>query len=58
MVEHDRTAAIARAIRASNADDVVLVAGKGHETVQIVGAQQFAFNDGEKVQAVLRGEVS
>lgn len=56
VVEHDRAAAIARAIRASNADDVVLIAGKGHETVQIVGAQQLPFSDAEKVQAVLRGE--
>lgn len=57
IVVHDRAGAIARAVRDSNADDVVLVAGKGHETVQILGSQQLAFNDGEQVRSILRGEV-
>ncbi len=34
----DRRAAIAQAIRLAGKDDIVLVAGKGHETGQIVGA--------------------
>ncbi len=52
-VTHDRATAIAEALRASAPDDVVLVAGKGHETVQIVGTRQLAFNDGAQVAALL-----
>jgi UDP-N-acetylmuramoyl-L-alanyl-D-glutamate--2,6-diaminopimelate ligase len=41
----DRRAAIATAIAASGADDVVLIAGKGHEQGQVVGAQVLPFDD-------------
>ncbi len=37
VVEIDRRRAIARAITEANAGDVVVIAGKGHETGQIVG---------------------
>ena len=52
-VIHDRASAIAEALRASAPDDVLLVAGKGHETYQIVGTRQLAFNDGAQVSALL-----
>jgi UDP-N-acetylmuramoyl-L-alanyl-D-glutamate--2,6-diaminopimelate ligase len=45
VVELDRGAAIARAIAEARAGDVVLVAGKGHETYQIVGDRVLAFDD-------------
>jgi UDP-N-acetylmuramoyl-L-alanyl-D-glutamate--2,6-diaminopimelate ligase len=45
VVELDRRTAIVRAVEAANAGDVVLVAGKGHETYQIVGATTLAFDD-------------
>ena len=38
VVEHDRALAIRLALERSGADDVVLIAGKGHEGHQIVGA--------------------
>jgi UDP-N-acetylmuramoyl-L-alanyl-D-glutamate--2,6-diaminopimelate ligase len=41
----DRRAAIAAAMAAAGADDVVLVAGKGHEQGQIVGDQLLPFDD-------------
>ena len=41
----DRRSAIAAAIAASGADDVVLIAGKGHEQGQIVGTQVLPFDD-------------
>lgn len=44
-IEHDRGRAIDRALTAARPDDVVLVAGKGHETVQIVGSERRAFSD-------------
>jgi UDP-N-acetylmuramoyl-L-alanyl-D-glutamate--2,6-diaminopimelate ligase len=41
----DRRSAIARAIDEAKPGDVVLIAGKGHETYQEIGTQRFAFND-------------
>ncbi len=52
-VTHDRATAITEALRACAAEDVLLVAGKGHETYQIIGTQQFAFNDGVHVLTLL-----
>jgi UDP-N-acetylmuramoyl-L-alanyl-D-glutamate--2,6-diaminopimelate ligase len=45
IVERDRAVAINRAIAASAATDVVLIAGKGHEDYQIVGAERRSFSD-------------
>ncbi len=50
----DRSAAIASAIREAAADDLVLVAGKGHEDYQQTGSQRLAFSDRARVQDVLR----
>jgi UDP-N-acetylmuramoyl-L-alanyl-D-glutamate--2,6-diaminopimelate ligase len=44
-VEADRRKAIKLAIKTAAKDDIVLIAGKGHETCQIVGTQRFDFND-------------
>jgi UDP-N-acetylmuramoyl-L-alanyl-D-glutamate--2,6-diaminopimelate ligase len=44
-VEADRSKAIGEAIRLADAGDVVLIAGKGHETYQIIGAQKLPFDD-------------
>ena len=50
----DRAAAIARAIAQARAGDVVVVAGKGHETYQIVGTSTLPFDDRAHVQAALK----
>ena len=42
-----RREAIAEAIRMARADDIILLAGKGHETGQIIGGQVFPFDDAE-----------
>jgi UDP-N-acetylmuramoyl-L-alanyl-D-glutamate--2,6-diaminopimelate ligase len=42
---HDRAAAITHAVRAADVRDLVLVAGKGAETYQIVGAERRPFSD-------------
>jgi UDP-N-acetylmuramoyl-L-alanyl-D-glutamate--2,6-diaminopimelate ligase len=50
LVEHDRAVAIRTALQRSAPEDVVLVAGKGHEDYQIYGAVRRPFSD----QAILR----
>jgi UDP-N-acetylmuramoyl-L-alanyl-D-glutamate--2,6-diaminopimelate ligase len=50
-IEPDRRLAIALALRLANEDDVVVVAGKGHETTQQIGDEFFAFDDREVVRA-------
>jgi UDP-N-acetylmuramoyl-L-alanyl-D-glutamate--2,6-diaminopimelate ligase len=45
VVEPDRRKAIEQAIEAAQPDDIVLLAGKGHETYQIIGDQKFDFSD-------------
>lgn len=44
-VELDRTKAIAMAIRMAAPNDIILIAGKGHETYQIFGQKIFHFDD-------------
>ena len=53
QVQHDRAAAIAAALVAAAPGDVVLVAGKGHEDYQLVGAERRAFSDLAQVHAAL-----
>lgn len=50
-VVHDRSDAIALAIAQARSGDVVLVAGKGHEQVQIVGNERIPFSDRDYVRA-------
>jgi len=54
IVEPDRAAAIAIAIRAAHKGDIVLLAGKGHEKVQIVDNQTIPFDDVAVAEAVLK----
>jgi UDP-N-acetylmuramoyl-L-alanyl-D-glutamate--2,6-diaminopimelate ligase len=54
-VVRDRREAILDAIAGAGAADVVLVAGKGHESVQIVGSEHRPFSDQDVVRAALAG---
>jgi UDP-N-acetylmuramoyl-L-alanyl-D-glutamate--2,6-diaminopimelate ligase len=53
-IEPDRAAAIALAVREAGPGDVVLVAGKGHETTQIIGDVVTPFDDRDVLRAALR----
>jgi len=53
-VIHERATAISTALKSASADDVVVVAGKGHESYQIVGEQTLPFSDRECVQSILQ----
>lgn len=53
LIEPDRAAAITRAITGSGPGDIVLVAGKGHETFQEVAGQKLPFSDEAVVRAAL-----
>ncbi|MGQ4584503.1 UDP-N-acetylmuramoyl-L-alanyl-D-glutamate--2,6-diaminopimelate ligase [Lysobacter sp. F60174L2] len=52
-VQRDRAAAIARAVGIATADDIVLVAGKGHEPNQDIGGVLHPFDDTEVARAAL-----
>jgi UDP-N-acetylmuramoyl-L-alanyl-D-glutamate--2,6-diaminopimelate ligase len=45
VVEPDRRTAIGRAVDAAEAGDVVVIAGKGHETTQEIAGEQAPFDD-------------
>ena len=49
-IEPDRRAAIAWALDHARPGDCVLIAGKGHETEQIIGTRRFPFDDREVVR--------
>ncbi|KJC45963.1 UDP-N-acetylmuramoylalanyl-D-glutamate--2,6-diaminopimelate ligase [Bradyrhizobium sp. LTSP849] len=54
----DRAAAIRAAIEELEEGDALLVAGKGHETGQIVGGEVLPFSDHEAVAAALASRVA
>jgi len=55
--EVDRKKAIKLAIENASADDIVLIAGKGHETYQIIGKQKFDFDDKTVVKEYLERRI-
>jgi UDP-N-acetylmuramyl tripeptide synthase len=55
VVEPDRKAAITRAIKEARPGDIVILAGKGHETYQVLKDQTIHFDDREVAREVLRG---
>jgi UDP-N-acetylmuramoyl-L-alanyl-D-glutamate--2,6-diaminopimelate ligase len=57
VVEPDRRAAIALALAEARPHDIVLIAGKGHETTQTVGTESTPFDD-RAVAAQLLGTMT
>ncbi len=54
----DRKAAIQRALAWAGAGDVVVIAGKGHETYQIIGSDVLPFDDRAQARAALSGRAT
>jgi UDP-N-acetylmuramoyl-L-alanyl-D-glutamate--2,6-diaminopimelate ligase len=54
----DRAEAIRQAVADLKGGDVLLIAGKGHETGQIIGDRVVPFSDHEAVAAALKGKVA
>jgi len=54
LIEPDREKAIALAVDEARAGDIVLLAGKGHETEQILADQKLEWDDGEMARRALR----
>lgn len=55
VVEPDRELAIKEAYKTANVNDVVVVAGKGHEDYQILADKTIHFDDREKVREIFEG---
>jgi UDP-N-acetylmuramoyl-L-alanyl-D-glutamate--2,6-diaminopimelate ligase len=54
LLEPDRRAAIRHALAGARKGDVVLIAGKGHESTQTVGSEVVDFDDRDVVRDELR----
>ena len=54
IVEPDRARAIRKALEAAAPGDIVVLAGKGHETYQVLKDGPIAFDDREVARAALR----
>jgi UDP-N-acetylmuramoyl-L-alanyl-D-glutamate--2,6-diaminopimelate ligase len=50
----DRREAIARTIAEAGDDDVIVIAGKGHETYQVIGDRVVHFDDREEAEIALK----
>jgi UDP-N-acetylmuramoyl-L-alanyl-D-glutamate--2,6-diaminopimelate ligase len=55
VVEADRRAAIRLAVAAARAGDTLVLAGKGHERIQIVGDKRLPFDDVVEARAAIGG---
>ncbi|MDH5184083.1 MAG: bifunctional UDP-N-acetylmuramoyl-L-alanyl-D-glutamate--2,6-diaminopimelate ligase MurE/UDP-N-acetylmuramoyl-tripeptide--D-alanyl-D-alanine ligase MurF [Gammaproteobacteria bacterium] len=53
QIQLDRREAIRYAINNAQADDVIVVAGKGHEDYQLIGAERLPFDDRDVVAQIL-----
>lgn len=53
----DREEAIKHAIQISNKDDIIFIAGKGHETSQKIGKVEVPFNETEIVTQIIKNSI-
>ena len=54
FIENDRKKAILFVCEKAQKGDIVVIAGKGHETVQILYTGSIAFSDRDEVRSALR----
>jgi UDP-N-acetylmuramoyl-L-alanyl-D-glutamate--2,6-diaminopimelate ligase len=54
LIELDRKKAITQALKLAKQDDIILIAGKGHETYQIFAHQTIVFDDKQMVKEACR----
>lgn len=54
LVEVDREEAMQKALSLAESGDILLVAGRGHETQQIIGHKRIDFNDKEVLERLLK----
>lgn len=57
-LEPDRQAAIEKAVEMASPGDVVLIAGKGHETYQIIGGHTYDFDDRLVAKEAIRSRMN
>jgi UDP-N-acetylmuramoyl-L-alanyl-D-glutamate--2,6-diaminopimelate ligase len=57
QVLSDRAAAIMAAVRHADTKDIVLVAGKGHESTQEINGKKFDFSDQEHIRLAAGGGI-
>ena len=58
QILQDRAQAIQAALAQAQANDIVLVAGKGHEDYQVVGSQRMPFDDRVVIRGYLREQAA
>jgi hypothetical protein len=58
VVEPDRRAAIRRALDAARPGDIVVIAGKGHETYQEIAGERLPFDDADEAGQALAARFS
>ena len=54
----DRAEAIKHALSLMGSDDILLIAGKGHEAYQQIGTKRFIFSDQDVVRQLLKTKIS
>lgn len=55
-IEPDRAKAIALAVANATADDIVVIAGKGHETYQEINGVRYDFDDAQVLRQALKSQ--